>query len=42
VLSKSRMRTSAINLLSYASAHARLTQHFLKPHVPGGSVEVAS
>jgi len=29
------MRTSATNQVSCASAHARLTQHFLKPRDPG-------
>jgi len=34
VLSESRMRTVANNQVSSASAHERLTQHFLKPHDP--------
>jgi len=33
------MRTSATNQVSCANAHARLTEHFLKPRVPGLWVE---
>jgi len=32
------MRTGATNLVICDSAHARLTQHFLKPHNPGETV----
>jgi len=38
VLTKSRMRTCATNQVSCASAHARLSQHLLKPRVPGQKV----